>query len=285
MRRFVISFFDRFLDLIFDTAQQVRLGMHILNRVRGDNDYDPRSNGEYWALQEIKRQFQGKDIVILDVGANVGDWTRQAAAGLSPGSVVYGIEPVRATFERYQEAAAASPSAAKIRPIHAALSDRDGEGTIFVDGDLNTTNSLHEHRLTERQGGPSPRNGKQETTLLMRGDALCRREGIERIHFLKIDVEGHEVSVLLGFEEMLSRKAIDYIQFEYVHCWIDAGHFLREPFELLLKKGYVLGKLAGDRILFIDAYDKSLEKFEYANYFAVRSPELAALWPSRRISR
>jgi FkbM family methyltransferase len=285
MRRFVIPLFDRLLDAIFDASQQLRLGMHILNRIRADNDYDPRSNGEYWALQEIKRQFQGKAVVIFDVGANVGDWTREAAAGLSTGSAIYGIEPTRATFERYREAAASSPAAAKIHPIHAALSDRDGQGTIYVDGDLLTTNSLHEHRLTERQA-ETPLHGKKvETTPLMRGDTLCREQGIERIHFLKIDVEGHEVPVLRGFEDMLSRKAIDYIQFEYVHGWIDAGHFLREAVEPLLAKGYLVGKLAGDHLLFLDAYDKSLEKFEYANYFAVRGPELAARWPSRRLPR
>ena len=283
MVRVVVYLFDRILDLTLDTARQLRLGMHILNRIRADNNYDPKVNGEYWALRELKKQVQDKDIVIVDVGAHVGDWTREAAAGLSAGSVIYGLEPTRATFARYQEAAAASKAAAKIRPVNAALSDRDGQGTIYVDGDLHGTNSLHEHGLPKVPGASARRPEKTETVALMRGDTLCRQQGIEHIHFLKIDVEGHEISVLRGFEEMLSGKKIDYIQFEYFHGWIDAGHFLREPFELLLKKGYVVGKLAGDRLLFLDGYDKSYEKFEYANYFAIRSPELGALWPARRI--
>ena len=44
---------------------------------------------------------------------------------------------------------------------------------------------------------------------------FCATEGIEHIHFLKLDVEGHEVAVLRGAQGMLNRGAISMIQFEF----------------------------------------------------------------------
>src|SRR6185503_14354274 len=46
-------------------------------------------------------------------------------------------------------------------------------------------------------------------------DAFCDREEIYHIHFLKLDVEGHELSVLNGAKRMLDSGKISIIQFEF----------------------------------------------------------------------
>lgn len=38
---------------------------------------------------------------------------------------------------------------------------------------------------------------------------------IDRIHFLKLDIEGHELSALKDAEHMLEKERIDFIQFEF----------------------------------------------------------------------
>jgi len=44
---------------------------------RGDGPNDPRTNGEYWLLEHVVKASPGPQ-VLLDVGANKGDWTAQA---------------------------------------------------------------------------------------------------------------------------------------------------------------------------------------------------------------
>jgi hypothetical protein len=39
-------------------------------------------------------------------------------------------------------------------------------------------------------------------------DEFCRMEQLQRIHFLKLDVEGHEPKVLHGAHELLERGAL-----------------------------------------------------------------------------
>jgi FkbM family methyltransferase len=57
-------------------------------------------------------------------------------------------------------------------------------------------------------------------------DNFLTSNSIEKIDFLKIDVEGYELNILKGAKNSLSK--IDLIQFEYGGCFIDAGIKLEE---------------------------------------------------------
>ena len=52
------------------------------------------------------------------------------------------------------------------------------------------------------------------------GKSYITMKNIETIDFLKIDTEGDELNVLLGFEDFLPKIGI--IQFEYGGCFIDS---------------------------------------------------------------
>jgi hypothetical protein len=45
--------------------------------------------------------------------------------------------------------------------------------------------------------------------------AYCREKGIDRIDVLKIDTEGHDLAVLQGAEQMLSKGAIRFVYVEF----------------------------------------------------------------------
>lgn len=278
MLKILKKIIDFFLDLLVSEAWQSRLGMHIVNRIRGDDNYDPETNGEYWALRTIKKQIKDSHPVIFDVGSHVGEWSKQAASDLPPGAAVYSFEPARSTFAELKKIIAAEGLAGLIYPFNTALSDQDGSGTFYVDSVLAGTNSLYQQRYHEPWRDVT-RPKTIETVQVMRGDTFCRQHGIGHIHFLKIDAEAHDIEVLRGFKDMLSNKNIDYIQFEYCHSWINAGHFLREAIELLHEQKYRVGKYRGNRVVFLDRYEVSYEKFEFANFFAAR-PELERFWHS-----
>jgi FkbM family methyltransferase len=68
------------------------------------------------------------------------------------------------------------------------------------------------------------------------GTEYCVDNNITNIDFLKIDVEGMETKVLLGFGDLL--KNIRYIQFEYGIGLRDAGSNLKEIMDLLIPYGF-----------------------------------------------
>ncbi len=275
------ALFDGALELFLGRESRRRLGAHILNRARGDGDYDPRTNGEYWALGRVQARLRGRPAAFIDAGAHAGEWSKTAAAGLGADSTIYAFEPTRASFSALARLAAAGAPGARIVPVRAALGESDGTAELRVDGDGHGTNSLSPRRLREKPDAPNEPAPSRESAPLVRGDSFCRERGVERVDFLKIDVEGHEVGVLRGFSAMLAARRVDLLQFEYCHAWIDAGHFLREAVELLESYGYAVGKLAGTRVLFLDGYDKSWEKFEFSNFVAMPA-ERAADWRASR---
>jgi len=57
--------------------------------------------------------------------------------------------------------------------------------------------------------------------------------GINRITFLKVDVEGHELEVFKGGAHVLSSGLVDALQFELGGCNIDSRTYFRNFFSLL----------------------------------------------------
>jgi hypothetical protein len=75
-----------------------RLGRKMYAYARGDGQNDPRANGEYWLLEQVLRASSSPK-VLLDIGANKGDWTAKALALAQASKEVHihAFEPSRAT--------------------------------------------------------------------------------------------------------------------------------------------------------------------------------------------
>ena len=271
LERVVKGALDRLLEWRLAREPMLRLGRYVKNRVDGDNDENMATNGELALVRGVQALFAGRPIVVFDVGANLGEWTRRLRPGLASGSTLYAFEAVGRIFRELERNLSTLGPGAAVVPVHAALSDADGSAEMFVYDELGGTSSLHERDLALLGAAEAKREGVR----LVRGDRFCAEHGIERIAFLKLDVEGHELAVLRGFERMLGEGRIDALQFEYGGTWIDARVWLRDAFEWLGKQGYCIGKLIGQGIRWHPRYEPRLETFQFANYVAVR-PEWQA---------
>src|SRR3989449_907100 len=76
-------------------------------------------NGEGWLVAQLGDQGARS---VFDVGANVGDWARLAAAQL-PAATVYAFEIIPATFEQLVQATRDKPS---VRCFNVGLGNEDG---------------------------------------------------------------------------------------------------------------------------------------------------------------
>ncbi len=239
----------------------IRAARYVLHRARLDYPNDPAVNGER-ALQRwaLGCSPAGDLAHVADVGANVGLWSQSmlavaTAAGRGPDLRLHAFEPDSQAFARLARTLDGVP--ASLTPV--ALSDRQGTSPFHVVAPAAGTNSLH-----AAPGAALHRESVRTDTL----DAYAERSGVARFALVKIDTEGHDLTVLRGASALLAGHRVAVVQFEYNHRWVFARSFLRDAFELLDGSGYRTGKLTPRGVEFYPGWDPDLETFVEGNYVA-----------------
>jgi hypothetical protein len=98
-------------------------------------------------------------------------------------------------------------------------------------------------------------------------DEFCNTERIERINFLKVDVEGFELSVFRGAERLLRERRVDYICFEISQEPLrGAGVESGKVFEALETLGYLAYRFDGRTGAFHGPVRDTAES--WTNFFA-----------------
>ena len=105
----------------------------------------------------------------------------------------------------------------------------------------------------------------------------CLERHIKRVHFLKIDAEGHDFPVLEGARPLLENGQIDVVQFEYGPGYIDARIFLKDIFDFLEPLRYSVFKILPRYLVRVSGYSWHLENFRLVNYALVRDELLPEL--------
>jgi FkbM family methyltransferase len=209
-----------------------------------------------------------RDLCVFDVGANQGQYLEAAIHGLSnqPRSI-HSFEPSAATFRALAERCG-HITGARLNPF--GLGARAGEYDLFSDGERSGLASLTERQL-EHLGISHQLSERVRIETL---DGYCADQGIEQIDLLKIDVEGHELDVLRGADDMLSRRRIRMVTFEFGGCNIDTKTFVREFWQLFTRHGMTSFHriMPSGRLFRIDHYTESLELFLTTNFLVVLDP-------------
>jgi FkbM family methyltransferase len=154
--------------------------------------------------------------VIFDVGANVGQSAAMFAEAF-PSARIYAFEPVAATHATLKSRLAAHPN---VSAFNLALGRRSG--SVEIESQRNSVMN----RIVERRGAPA--RTKTEAAAMVAGDAFCAEHSVERIDLLKIDTEGHDLEVLVGFQSMLKEMRIGLIDAE---VGMNRGNTRHVPFE------------------------------------------------------
>lgn len=214
----------------------VRKALHLLG-------YDLRHLSQpswvYDSLQAQRRLLQHVEHpVILDVGANVGQTLEKYARAL-PNARIHSIEPFPESFQRLSETATATPRAVAYQM---ALGAEGGEADFHVNHAYHTRNSLltrpENGRRYYRQGSELPGTVRVSVVTL---DDFCARAGIDRIHLLKLDVQGAELQVLRGGHRLLENQAIDLIFTEVMFVpHYENGPLFHDIHSVLREQGYSL---------------------------------------------
>ncbi len=148
-----------------------------------------------------------KSFVVVDVGAHFGIYTVKAAKKVGVEGLVIAVEAENGNYEfldrnirinRYRN----------VIPLRLALSSFEGRAKLYV-------RSFGGHSLLRKTNDAID----VSVTTLAR---LLSRIGVNRVDLMKIDVEGAELEVLKGAEDLLSLKKISRIVVAAYHSQAQA---------------------------------------------------------------
>ena len=203
--------------------------------------------------------------IIFDVGAHKGLWT-QIALKKEPFQV-HLFEPLPEYSALLQKEFAEHILKKQCFVNNYALSNKEGLDSFFFYPDHPTLSSIYRREIGEKVhklGTPISLGNVVVSTL----DIYCAANSIESINYLKIDVEGAELDVVLGAERLLSQNSIDFIEFEYGGTYLDSGKTLQQVYAFLRSKGYKIFKATSSVCSEITIWDDKHEDYQYAIYIA-----------------
>lgn len=164
-----------FTEELTDVALHYIVGLENIDRFRVF-----QAEGSYENLSYV---YVEKGDVVLDCGANLGLYSAVASR---EGATVYAFEPSKKIIDSYLHITAEENP--NINIVNAALSDKQGEAEFIIE-----EKDLGHSRLKD--------NGKYKKTekvIVTTIDDFVREKKLEKVDFIKADIEGAERKMLRG---------------------------------------------------------------------------------------
>jgi len=185
---------------------------------------------ETFELALISRLARGAEVV-FDIGANIG-WYSLHIAQQEKQARIYAFEPVPTTHERLLTNLARNVAGNRVTPVKDGLSDAPGLFDMFVPA----TSGSPAASLNELHPGEGSRRVSCRFTTL---DQFVEDNGVDRLDFLKCDVEGAELRVLKGGLKSIERFR-PAVVIELLRKWSAAfGYHPNDVLDLFEGLGYV----------------------------------------------
>lgn len=146
---------------------------------------------------------------VVDVGANFGMYSLVASEQLDGEGKVWAFEPNPTVHEILARNVDRNGLSDVIEAVPYAASDEEGPGVLRVHSRFSGTGEI--------RAGPGSREGSYEehTVETVRLDTYFAEQGWPEVDLVKMDVEGHEFSVLDGMRELSKRNPQMELVFEY----------------------------------------------------------------------
>lgn len=221
-------------------------------------------SGEF---EKTERQFINKFLkegdVFFDIGANIGLFTLIASEKIGILGSIHAFEPAVETFKRLEE----NISLNKLKNVYLnniALSDKKETLKLFVDKNgYDAYNSF---------GRPSKGNlYSSEEVLTWPLDFYIEENSLTKIDLVKIDVEGWEIPVFKGAENLFKKHDAPTLMVEFTEQnAINAGFSCKELYEMGIYYGYEWFNYDDQNN---DLVPEPLKKdYPYSNLIATKNP-------------
>jgi len=258
----------------FTRSASFRLARHLPNSWLGEIGHVARfAQGKGWGAatvnEEIKaltKLLQSRDIqqhdIVLDVGANRGDWTAALLQAI-PHSSVFCFEP---SAVGYAQLTTRFSQNDRVSLIQTAIAKECGVASLFADSPGSTLGSLS-HRAVEHLGISF---AHRETVSVTTLDTWCRSASVSPT-VVKLDIEGHELGALEGGTSIL--QSVLVVQFEFGPSNIETRTYFRDFYTFFRDVGFRVFRLSPRGLVPVEGYTEDDEAFVVTNYFARRLRE------------
>lgn len=224
VRRKSIAAYFGFLRLRYGRAGIVRrrindYNIYVFNNNEIGRQIILKKKYEEENSQALKKLIK-KNWICLDIGANIGYYSLLLAS-LAPMGKVYSFEPIRSDYGLININADINDFR-HIKTLNIAVSDSDGQADFSVSKDSAFSSLFHTGRNEEI---------KKIKTPTAKLDSLVKELNIDKINFIKIDVEGSERLVIAGGADTLKNLKPDVILVEV--CEENLAAFKVRPADLI----------------------------------------------------
>lgn len=212
----------------------------------------------------LLRRVVTPGMTVIDVGANIGVYSRFLAGLVGADGKVVAFEPAPDVFRRLQDNVA---RLSQVEPINAAVGSDTGEIVLFESDELNV-----DHRVYD--------TGENRRQIRVRCWALDDYiQPAQRVNLVKIDVQGFELRALRGAERVLKSNAGIVVLLEFwPHGLHTAGDQPAALVDYLSKEcGFQLYGIESRRLQLFDPRSLNEHPESYCNVVALRTPVPSAL--------
>lgn len=196
--------------------------------------------------------------VLIDLGGNIGIWSLEFKR-VYPKSEIHILEPSSTAFKKL---AANTKHQRNITIHNLAVDVENGRRLLHSDQPGSGMASFYERNLNHF--GIEIKSTESVECIKM--DDFIQKNGIFP-NCLKIDIEGHELSVLRSIVSIGQKFRV--ILFEFGGCNIDSHTYFQEFWYFFNANNYKLFRVSPSGPKEVKSYNESLETFRTTNYIAV----------------
>lgn len=232
---------------------------HIQIGVAGYNDFE--HTGEQQVLEFLAKKNLGIN-TIFDVGANDGTYSLLLSK-IFPSARIHAFEPVPATYKAAEDELKGATNVS----LHKFGLFKEN-CTLDIYNDSQNPNSQISSVYAEGLADFYAVSQLQRTSIEVRTiDSFCEEQKIDVIDFIKIDIEGAELTALQGAEKMIAKNGLRIVQFEFNDFNISSRTFVKDFYKIL--KDYHFFRITAHGLHNMGAYTTNHEIFKYQNLVAV----------------